>query len=656
MAIDNTSGDNKGADSKNSDLDIQNKGDQVLSESINSLPIISQILDTLGHKLPKNLYYHAKSHTDDVLREVVIFALVDGLSLDDMRLLAVAAAFHDAGFIESPVDNERIGAHMARKAMEGSGIFSPYDIETVSKMILDTRLVETRGGLKQVASTDLSRYLLDADLSNFGREDFFEKAELQRKELGYDRELFLRKTFELINNHRWFTNAALKLRQQQKSENIAKLKAILQTGSNDFSISALELGVERIGFLAKLPLLLNSSLKTQKVIDLAIEHLKNRISAEAATVFILNGDSKELTFWAMSGGDEGRLEGIQMPSDRGIVGWVIANQETALVNNVQKDPRFFQTIDEEGGGFVSRNLICVPLTVRGDVVIGAIQVLNKLNDQDFTEDDQLFLEQFGHQVALSIDNASLHEALEARNKQLAVLDRRKNDMIQVISHEFRTPLNVIQTSSELIASGYIKDAKAVTEISATLTRGVDKLAKLISQIRNISMLSEDKVDVEFEKVIVSEIFETIKKKFQSGAKKRKVSLTFKLPDKISNVNGSYTLLVVALDNLVSNAIRYTPDEGSVEVSASQAAGFVKISVKDSGIGIEPSEIPLIFEKFYEVTDTMQHSSGDLEFKSAGLGLGLSTVRSILQAHGSSIDVASKPGSGSTFSFNLPVSG
>ena len=641
-------------DADSSDLEIKSKGEQVLSESINSLPIISQVLDLLAKKLPKNLYYHAKSHTDDVLREVVIFALVDGLSLDDMRLLAVAAAFHDAGFIESPVDNERIGAAMARRAMESTSIFSKEEVDTVCQMILDTRLVQTPGGLKQVASTDLSRYLLDADLSNFGREDFFEKAELQRKELGYDRELFLRKTFDLINNHRWATNAALKLRQQQKADNIAKLKSILQSGSNEFSISALELGVERIGFLAKLPLLLNSSLKTQKIVDLAIDHLKNRIDAEAATVFILDSNGKELTFWAMSGGDEGRLEGIKMPSDRGIVGWVISNNESALVNDVQNDPRFFKTIDSEGKGFQSRNLICVPMTVRGNVNVGAIQVLNKQNGQDFTEDDLLFLEQFAHQLALSMDNARLHEALKERTKQIEILDRRKNDIIQIISHEFRTPLNVIQTSSELIASGYISDAKTVTEISATLARGVEKLTKLVSQIRNISMLTEEKFSVDLEKVSIPELFATIKNKFVSGAKKRKIEMDFVLPENLQSVRGNYALIVVAMNNLVSNAIRFTPDGGKVTISAAQAAGFVKLSVKDTGIGVDENQLSVIFEKFYEVSDVLGHSSGDLEFKSAGLGLGLSTVKSILNAHGSSIEVSSKIGAGSTFSFNLPV--
>ena len=642
----NKNGDDQG------DLDLQNKGDQLVSESIHSLPIISQVLDDLSKKLPRNLYYHSKLHTDDVLKEAVIFALVDGLSVEKMRLLAIAAAFHDAGFMESPVDNERIGARMAREAMKKAGTFQQQEIDLVSQMILDTRLLSTGGALRQVPTTDLSRYLLDADLSNFGREDFFDKAELQRRELGYDRELFLRKTFDLINNYRWLTNAALKLRQEQKAENIAKLRAIIQSGDNELAVNAVELGVEKLMFLSKLPLLLNSSLKTQKIIDLVIEHLRSRIEAEAVTVFLLSEEANELTFWAMRGGEDKRLDGIKMPADKGIVGWVIQNQEAALVNDVQNDARFFAEIDKEGKSFITRNLICVPLIVRGNQIIGAIQVLNKVAEQTFSEDDLLFVEQFANYVALAVDNARLHESLSQRNKSLEILDRRKKDIIQIISHEFRTPLNVIQTSGELIASGYLQDQKAVGEISGALARGVERLTKLIEQVKSITEINEDKMDFEFEDVIVSDLFKAVENKFSSIAAKRKIQLSIIMPKEDLAVRGSYPLLLLVIDNLISNSIRFTQDGGEVSLTAEKKAGLVKISVRDNGIGIEESQIPLIFEKFYEVAPAMQHSSGEYEFRSAGLGLGLSSVRSVLKAHSSAIEVRSEPDKGSVFSFNL----
>ena len=109
-----------------------------------------------------------------------------------------------------------------------------------------------------------------------------------------------------------------------------------------------------------------------------------------------------------------------------------------------------------------------------------------------------------------------------------------------------------------------------------------------------------------------------------------------------------------LNNLVANAIRFTPDGGVVTIGCRQDNSSVEIFVRDTGIGIDPEHQNLIFEKFFEVTDAMNHSSGDLEFKSAGLGLGLATSKAVLASHSSVIKVESTPGKGSEFSFSLPA--
>ena len=113
-----------------------------------------------------------------------------------------------------------------------------------------------------------------------------------------------------------------------------------------------------------------------------------------------------------------------------------------------------------------------------------------------------------------------------------------------------------------------------------------------------------------------------------------------------------TLLLVVLKNLISNSIRFTADGGEIVLRAALQAGLVEISVRDTGIGIEAKELPLIFEKFYEVTDALEHTSGTYEFRSCGLGLGLSSVKTILESHGSEIEVKSEPGKGSEFKFCL----
>src|SRR5690606_14143605 len=135
------------------------------------------------------------------------------------QLLVIAAAYHDTGFLVRPMDNETVGARFAREQLEEDGRFSEEEIKLVETMILDTRLVATELGPKQIPTVPLSKYLLDADLSNLGREDFFERSELLRQELGVDQDLFLVQCKRLIESHEWLTPAAKRLREEGQQKN-----------------------------------------------------------------------------------------------------------------------------------------------------------------------------------------------------------------------------------------------------------------------------------------------------------------------------------------------------------------------------------------------------------------------------------------------------
>jgi predicted metal-dependent HD superfamily phosphohydrolase len=190
-------------------------------------PIVQAALAMLSRELPTHLTYHTLVHTEDVLREAILFGVMDHLPSRQLELLAVAAACHDVGFIKSSGANEPIGAAFAREQMTSNGAYSPDEIVLVERMILDTALVETPEGPRQVPSTELSRYLLDADLSNFGRDDFFERGELQRQELGQELGLFRKNTLALIKAHRWLTPAGHALRQATKERNVATLESLV---------------------------------------------------------------------------------------------------------------------------------------------------------------------------------------------------------------------------------------------------------------------------------------------------------------------------------------------------------------------------------------------------------------------------------------------
>lgn len=616
------------------------------TEAMQKLPVVRRTLELLKEKLPRELYYHSAPHTDDVLSETLRFALTDKLSPREIELLAIAAACHDMGFITRPVMNESLGAEHARLEMTKAGGYTEEEIALVERMILDTALVETAVGPKQIPSTNLSRYLLDADLSNFGRDDFFDKGELQRKELGVDQEIFRKNSFALLNAHRWLTNAAMKLRQNKKEQNLSLLKSMVFSQAD-----ASSLGFDRLGFLAKLPILLNSNLDTQKVIRIALGELKGRIDAKAATIFLLDEDQSTLSFWALQGQENHRLEGRKIPADSGIVGWVIQNQEAVIVKDAAADPRFFSQIDKEGG-FITRSMVCAPLSVREHSKIGAVQVLNKANGA-FTPDDLDFVIQFSHQVALAIENAQLYEAVALRSKQLELVDSKKNELMGLLAAEFRDPVAMIGTSAELLGSGALNDGFMVEKTCNALSTGVQRLSKLIADFRNLSLASSLHLTIQREQCLVLSIIRQAVASFQSVLPLRGVSITMECPESVGSVEGDMNLLVIAVGNLISNAIRFTPDTQSFVVKASKVDGFVTIEVTDHGRGMSHQEASRIFDGMQDLPPAHEISASCYELNSRGLGLGIPAVKTILRAHESTLEIKTSVGEGSSFFFSLP---
>jgi len=630
---------------------------RVLDE-VRTRPMIARVLSRLRADLPKNLFYHAVEHTEDVLAEVVLFSLQGKVSTDDLELLAIAAAFHDAGYIERYVDNEVIGARMARAAMEAER-FSTERIAAVERMVLDTRLVRTGAGPRQIATSALSKYLLDADLSNFGRTDFFDKGELQRRELGIDRERFLRRTFALISSHSWQTDAARTLRQPTKEENLRKLGGLLQSSIEVITAGppGSTISTERLAFLARLPLLLNSSLDTRMVLTVGLRHLKESLDAEAATIFTLNETKSELTFWALEGGAGEALVGRKMLARKGIVGWVIEHEESVLVDDAQTDHRFFAAIDREGD-FKTRGVLCAPLVVRGDSIIGAIQVLNRRGGGTFEGNDLIFLEQFGHQVALALDNAALFKRMNERTLALEQVERERSNALTVLAHEVRMPLNIIQSAAEILGGNASIEGPTKRAIIEAFERSVAHLTHAVAELgaatnvawRGGSVETRDGVRAS---VDVVKLVDDVRKFFDPVCAARRLILTVTRPEGALGVRGDAGLLFVAIKNIVSNAVRFTPDGGAVGITVQSFAGLVEIVVRDTGVGIAPERQRNVFDKFFEVGDAARRSDGGYEFGTEGLGLGLSTALTIARQHGGTVEVESESSQGSIFTLRLP---
>lgn len=191
------------------------------------LPLVTKAINMIRTQLPEHIHFHTVEHTLDVMKEVIFFAIIDKLPNKDIELLSIAAAYHDIGWIEKPRENEEIGAKMAASAMSAAN-YKKDEVQKVVSVIEDTEVRKTDNGLKQVARSNFSGYLLDADLSNFGRKDFFQARELIFHDLNLsDWKEFLIESLTFIQNHSWKTPAAKKFRERQKKKNIKLLKNLI---------------------------------------------------------------------------------------------------------------------------------------------------------------------------------------------------------------------------------------------------------------------------------------------------------------------------------------------------------------------------------------------------------------------------------------------
>lgn len=405
----------------------------------------------------------------------------------------------------------------------------------------------------------------------------------------------------------------------------------------------------RYELLSRLPLLFTSGIKAGQARALALRHLKEELRADAATLYLVEPSKTTLRMWNTDGG-AADLQSQLIPLDSGIVGWVIQQQKSVLSDDVSSDPRFFKAVDQ-CTGYQTRTMVCVPLSGTGHERIGALQVLNKVNGT-FGREDLELLECLAPLIVMGIESGVLREKVTQQQQKLEALQRKREDMLTVISHEFRTPLGIIQATTDLIVRGTLSEEQR-QKSAQRLAESVQRLTRLVAEIRNSQAVTRSQFRLPTAKMSVSAACESVVRQLATAAEAvRKLSIEQNIPKDLIAL-GDEGLFALALRNIIHNAIRFTPDGGRIVISGQRGMGVVEIEVADSGIGIPASQLDVVFERFYEVGTSMLHSSGSLEFRSGGLGLGLATAKAILESHGASIEVQSQEGAGTTFRIRLP---
>jgi two-component system, OmpR family, phosphate regulon sensor histidine kinase PhoR len=237
----------------------------------------------------------------------------------------------------------------------------------------------------------------------------------------------------------------------------------------------------------------------------------------------------------------------------------------------------------------------------------------------------------------------LHEVTELRR-----LERVRQDFVANVSHEFKTPLTAIQGFAETLLGGALEDPKNNRRFLEIIRDHAARLAQLTDDLLKLARIEAGKLEVEFSPVSLMELIERCAETSLLKASRKQIAINVNVPPGLPPVLGDAGLLREVLQNLIDNAIQYTPEGGQIQVCASVAARQAVVTVSDTGIGIPLADQERIFERFYRVDAARSRQAG-------GTGLGLSIARHIVESHGGRIWVESAVAAGSKFSFSVPLS-
>jgi signal transduction histidine kinase len=288
-------------------------------------------------------------------------------------------------------------------------------------------------------------------------------------------------------------------------------------------------------------------------------------------------------------------------------------------------------------------------------------------EREYTSDDLKCFQTLVNQLTLPLKSAILYEEITETNKKLAKLERLKSEFISIVSHELKTPLTSIKNSLDIVSSGKTGETTdGMNKFLDMAKRNVKKLSRIINDLLDMSKIEAGKMDYSYTTSSVIPVINDVKLNLSEMAKQKTLEIKTNVNDNLPNVYGDMDRIEQVLTNLVSNAIKFTPNDGTIEISAdvvnskditvedcfkpqiSKLEGdYVRVCVSDQGIGIEKDDLIHVFDKFEQIENSLSREVG-------GSGLGLSIAKQLISAHNGAIWCESIINKGSSFYFVIPV--
>jgi len=379
----------------------------------------------------------------------------------------------------------------------------------------------------------------------------------------------------------------------------------------------------------------------QKVTDIATDLTR----AEFGAFFynVTDPDSGDAyMLYTLSGAPREAFASFPHPRATAVFAPTFQGHGPVRLDDVTADPRYGQSAPYFGmppGHLPVRSYLAVPVKgTRGDVLGGLF--FGHSQTGVFTEQHERLALGVAAWASVALENARLYDEAQAAN-------RMKDEFLAVLSHELRTPLNAIVGYSRLLRGGILSGEKAARGLD-TLERNATWLTQIVEDVLDVSRIVSGKIRLDVQAVELPVIVDNAVATIQPAADAKGVRVQTIVDPRVGPVSGDPGRLQQVVWNLVSNAVKFTPRKGRVQVRLERVNSHVEIVVSDTGIGIRPDFIPYVFERF------RQAEAGTTR-KTGGLGLGLAIVRHIIEMHGGTVEATSEgEGKGATFRVRLPL--
>jgi signal transduction histidine kinase len=390
--------------------------------------------------------------------------------------------------------------------------------------------------------------------------------------------------------------------------------------------------VEELTLFQRIDQELNKSLDLNRVLGLALDWAITLTGAESGSIGLMEqyeDGQTELFLLSHSGAEDHQLQAV--PKDHPVLSQVLAGKVSVQTKNVTAE----QAID----GSAMAAQLAVPIKREGEIT--GLITLESQYLTHFRQEDVAFVERLADRAAVAIENSRLYEAIQAANAA-------KNEYISIVTHELRLPMTSIKGYTDLIIGGMVGSLnEQQNEFLQIVKRNLDRMSILIRDLSDISRIESGRMKFELDQFSLAETLDDVLDSLRESIEAREQKLVLDLSENLSDVYADQNRIGQVLTNLISNANKYTPDGGEITVRVLQNGRFARVNIIDTGIGISEEDQAKLFTQFFR-------SDSEEVREQVGWGLGLSIVRKIVEAQGGEIGCQSELGSGSNFTFTVPL--